>query len=165
MSWTRLGSRSRKSVIGGDRGDLGNCMELSTIHAGALARGGDPVVTLGEIRTPERPRPTLTRPILVHAATGAGDPEYAVASAQLNQRAALFALAPRRTGVLADEGLTVEAQTRSEAVDLVLADPGKAGRAGAAIAALGAGETQAVLKPGRLGHDQTGPAPAAAPVT
>src|SRR5262249_50258763 len=129
--------------------------QLALAGAGAHTARLLPVLGGGDVARPERPGAALRRTHGVDGAAFFPLVEDAVAVGLLPQRQA----APGPTGVQGLELLDALAPVRRQGGDVVLPDPDEAGLAGAAVAAAGAGEAQAVLVPGFLAHACPPPSP------
>src|SRR5262249_15233692 len=121
--------------------------QLALARAGADAARFLPGLRRGHVAFPERPGPALPRPDRVNGAAGLARPEDAVAVGPLAQAAAQANLARVQPADL----LGCLAAQLGDGVDLVVVDPDDPRRPGAAVAAAGTAEAQAVGVP-RFGH-------------
>jgi hypothetical protein len=124
-------------------------VQLALAAAGADAAGVFPILGCFEVGIPERPGAALAGAGRIdRAAAGFGVEEDAVAVRELIQ--ALAGTDP--ADVLVLESLHVHADDGSDRGDFFVVHPDRARRAGAAVAALGAGEAEAGVIPGKIGH-------------
>src|SRR5438128_2783489 len=118
--------------------------QLALARAGADAAGFLPRLGRLDVALPERPGPALPRPHRVDGTAGLARPEDAIAVFPLAQAAAGADLARVQTF----DFLGRLAAQLGDGLDFLGVDPDDAGRPGAAVAAAGAAEAQAVGVPG-----------------